>query len=92
MNYHKQLYNHILNRMTDETTAAENPYKSVNIALVSVRVFLAWCDLNPRIICKCFARCGFQFPGAADDYSELIVAEMDENYSRVIVIVNDITL
>ena len=89
MNYRKQLHNHILNRMTDETTAAEDPYKSVNIALVIVWVFRAWRDLNPRTISKCFARFGFQFsgdaptddntlPGAADDYSELIVAEMDE--------------
>ena len=90
MNYRRHLHSLILNRMTDEATATEDPYKSVNIALVIVWVFRAWRDLNPRTISKCFARCGFQFQGDTpenventpmgtyDEDAQLIVAEMDE--------------
>ena len=61
MNYRKHLYNLILNRMTDEVSATEDPYKSVNTAIVIV--FRTGRDLNPRTISMCFARCGFQFQG-----------------------------
>ena len=76
--------------MTDEATVAEDPYKSVNIALVIVWVFRAWRDVNPRTISKCFTRCGFHFLGdasaddentplgVADDDTQLIAAEMVE--------------
>ena len=74
MNYRQQLHNLILNRMTDEATTAEDPYKSVNIALVIVWVFRAWRDLHPRTISKYFARCWFHIPGdgrAEDVYTPM---------------------
>ena len=90
LKHRQQLHNLIMNRMTDEATVAEDPYKSVNIALMIVWLFRAWRDVNPRTISKCFMRCWFQFPGdasaydentpfrVADDDTQLIVAEMEE--------------
>ena len=90
LNYRQHLHIHIMNRMTDEATVAEDRYKSVNIALMIVCVFWAWRDINPRTIFMCCTRCGFQFPGdasaddentplgVADHDTQLIVAEMVE--------------